>query len=144
MPTAEATVATDRASRYLVQRCRHASQVGRHQLNRAPAHASPAQHEIPAKLATEWSESDGPISVAGATCTLRATPDALLLHAEADDDDNLLRLQEMITKNLARFSRREPLVVRWQRVDQPGGTPVQAPHRGRHRTTVLVLAGGLA
>src|SRR5438105_4257601 len=126
MPTAEATVATDRASRYLVQLCRHASQIGR---------------TMPAKIAAEWSESDGTIGVDGATCTMLATPDALLMLAEAYYDDKLLRLKETITKNLTRFSRREPLTVRWQRA---GETPIQAPHRGRRRTIVLVGAGILA
>ena len=158
MPTAEAQVPTERASRYLVQLCRHANQMGGHRMTRLPDHirADPqARHDMPRNVAAEWSDTQGTISVDGAACTLRATAGALALRADAVDDDTLVRLQEMITRNLGRFSRREPLTVTWRRLDEtttaahegdsmPAPTGTTTPHRARRRTIVLAGAGVLA
>ncbi|HEV8559955.1 MAG TPA: DUF2218 domain-containing protein [Actinophytocola sp.] len=155
MPTAEAEVRTDRPSRYLVQLCRHASQMGRHRITRVPAHLSgdpEARHDIPAHIDAEWSDTQGVVSVDGGRCTLRATPDTLILRAEADTEEKLQRMQDLITRNLTRFSRRDPLTVNWHRESTAGGAadPTTAPVRklttrhGHRRTIVLLAAGVLA
>jgi hypothetical protein len=151
MPTAEAQVRTDRPSRYLVQLCRHANQLGRHRFARLPAHVTDdpeARHDMPANVEAEWSDSHGVVRADGGNCTLQATPDTLILRLEADDEENLRRLQDMITRNLTRFSRRDPLTVDWVRPETPGETLSPAgmiPTHPRHRKTiVLVVAAVLA
>lgn len=149
MPTAEAQVPTDRASRYLVQLCHHASRMGGHRMTRLPAHVN-ADHDMPGNVNAEWSDTHGTLTVDGGTCTLRATTDDLLLRAEAPDERTLLRLQEMITRNLTRFSRREPLTVTWHRLDAPTAaaheedtmpTPTEATTAPRTRRRTIILAG---
>ncbi len=140
MPTTEARIPTERASRYLVQLCRHANQMGRHRITRPPAHAG---HSMPAGVTAEWSDTAGTISAGGASCILRATPDALLLRAEAADEDSLRRLREMITRNLTRFSRREPLTVAWHGLDATPPVSSTQPRAGR-RTVILAVIATLA
>src|SRR5439155_6528243 len=155
MPTAEALVHTERPSRYLVQLCRHANQMGRHRMTRLPAHIAgdpQARHTMPANIEAEWSDTRGVVSTDGGRCTLQATSDTLMLRAEADDEDTLHRMQDLITRNLTRFSRRDPLTVTWHRPETPGetGNATRTPagpattHRRRHRTILLVAAGALA
>ncbi|WP_406449502.1 DUF2218 domain-containing protein [Streptomyces sp. NBC_01622] len=72
MHTAEAHIATERPSRYLVQLCEHFDN------------------------------------------TLRATPGLLRVRVEAGDQENLGRLQDLVTTHIGRFSRRDPLRVEWQ------------------------------
>jgi hypothetical protein len=154
MPTAEARVPTARASRYLVQLCRHADQMGGHRMTRLPAHMvrdSRARHDIPARIVAEWSDTHGTVRFDDGTCTLRATSDTLILHLDADTADTLQRMQGLITGNLTRFSRRDPLTVTWNQLDETDGTPADehAPPatgqpRRRHRTIVLVVIAALA
>jgi hypothetical protein len=69
MLIAEARVATERSSRYLVQLCRHVNLVAR------------ANPQMQAHV--EWSDDRGVISFGRGRCTLRADPGVLTLHAEA-------------------------------------------------------------
>jgi hypothetical protein len=140
MPTAEARIPTERASRYLVQMCQHATKLGRHRITRMPAHAG---HAMPTGVTAEWSEVSGTISAGGARCALSATAGALLLRAEAADEDALRRLQEMITRNLTRFSRREPLTVAWQRLDAVGPVEPEPTAAGTHRRTIILVGVGV-
>src|SRR2546428_7752423 len=136
MPTTEARIPTERASRYLVQLCRHANQMGRHRITRPPAHAG---HSMPTGVTAEWSDTSGTVRAGGATCTLRATADALLLRAEAADEDTLDRLREMITRNLTRFSRREPLTVDWHGLEAAPPVVQSTEPRASRRTVVLAV-----
>ncbi|MFG1706547.1 DUF2218 domain-containing protein [Nonomuraea sp. M3C6] len=142
MPTAEARVTTERASRYLVQLCRHAGQMG----HGFPAHPGRGPHmggERPKNVKAEWSETDGTITVDGGTCVLRATPEALTLRIEAQDEDQMQRIQAVLTRNLTRMSRRDNLTVDWSRPDATiGATPATVPpRRGRHTVLGLTVAG---
>jgi hypothetical protein len=153
MATAVAEVRTDRPSRYLVQLCRHASQLSRHRFALAHLAGEPkARQDMPAQIEAEWSDTHGVLSIDGGRCTLRATSDTLILRAEAGDEDTLHRLQGLIASNLTRFSRRDPLTVTWHRQETPDVTSDAAPtpagpvrtRRTRHRTLVLLVAGALA
>lgn len=62
----------------------------------------------------EWSDSRGTVSLNWGQCTLNAGPDALMLRAEAADEDNLGRLQDLMTVRLESFGRRDGIRVTWQ------------------------------
>lgn len=46
---------------------------------------------------------------------LRAAGDALELIAQAEDEESLERVQDVLARHLVRFGRRNELVVTWQR-----------------------------
>ncbi|MFI7127849.1 DUF2218 domain-containing protein [Nonomuraea sp. NPDC050153] len=145
MPTAEAHVTTDRAGRYLVQLCRHATQMG-HGL---PAHPGRRPHpggERPKDIKAEYSETEGTITVDGATCFLRATPTALTVRVEAGDQDGLQRVQTLVTRNITRMGRRDNLTVDWSGPGATVGAAIvnPAPRRRRHAVLGLTLAAVLA
>jgi hypothetical protein len=160
MPTAEARVMTERATRYLVQLCRHAGQMG----HGFPAHPGGGPHtggERPKSIKAEWTEAEGTITVDGGRCVLRATPEALTLRVEAEDEGQLQRIQALVTRNISRMGRRDNLTVEWSPLEGTDGaapgpaarTVDAASHRGGRHTVfglgsaaVLVVAvhAGLA
>jgi hypothetical protein len=99
MLTAEARVATDRSSRYLVQLCRHVD------------HLSQAHPHMRAKV--EWTDDRGMIRFDGGRCMLRAEPGVLILRAEAADEDALRLIQQRVADRLEQVGRRDHLIVRW-------------------------------
>lgn len=154
MQTAEARIETARASRYLVQFCRHASQMGQHLHHRPRLHqgggAPPEMRHV------EWSDTHGIVDVGWGRCMLQAAPDALTLRAEATDEDNLRRLQDLVAQRLETIGRHDQLIVTWQRPDaptaQPGAAAGTAPtptgqataHRGHGRAIGLAAVAALA
>ena len=142
MGIAEARVETTRASRYLVQLCRHASLMGRH----GPPHAGMDQGERPGRVDAEWSDEAGVITVVPwGRCTLRALPDALVVRVQAAEPEHRQRIQELIERNLSRFGRRDQLTVSWQDLaadtEEPAA-PVSGP-RGHRRAITLAASGVL-
>ncbi|MFF4835347.1 DUF2218 domain-containing protein [Streptomyces sp. NPDC001315] len=129
MPIAEARISTDRPSRYLVQLCKHFTNKGRHLGDRARSHQSgdatpPAGTHLPPELEpeqihVEWSQTRGVLSLPWGRCALDAEPDALVLHAEADDEQGLRRLQDLLETHIGRFGRRDELRVDWQQQEEP-------------------------
>jgi hypothetical protein len=63
-------------------------------------------------------------TVDGGICVLQATPDALTVRVEAEDEERLQRIQALVTRNIARMGRRDDLTVAWSR---PGGAGEAAP-----------------
>lgn len=114
MPAAEARVQTSRPSRYLVQLCQHFSHKGRFLGHRRPAFLTPDL------MSVEWSENHGTVSFGWGQCTMQADPDTLILRAEAGDEEDLQRVQDVVARHLARFGRRDHLAVSWQRPGTPG------------------------
>jgi hypothetical protein len=112
MPTAEARIPTDRPGRYLVQLCKHFTNKGRHLTHRPRTHTLPELR--PDQIQVEWTDSDGTLRLPWGQCTLQAVPGALRVCAEADDRENLERLQDLVDTHIARFSRRDPLRVEWE------------------------------
>lgn len=111
MPTAEAHVPTDRASRYLQQLCSHASHMGRgHGFRLGPGHGRGSA--VPTAEAT--SDTTGRITRGTAVCELTAGPTSLTLHAAADDEAQLRALQEAVSRTLERVGRRDGLRVVWR------------------------------
>jgi hypothetical protein len=145
MPTAEAHLATDRASRYLAQLCQHANHMGQHHWPRARggAHAPPIVEHV------ESSGTDGLIRFGSGQCVLHATPDALTVRVEATDEDSLRRLQERIAHRLETIGRRDQLKVTWHQPAAPPAQPGEATSvapmpdpgsgtRRRHRKTITI------
>jgi hypothetical protein len=123
MLTAEARIQTEHPSRYLAQLCRHANSINHKILH---LHASKAQAR-PEVQHVEWSDSDGTLSLTWGLCTMQAGPDTLTVRAHATNEENLQQIQNLITRNLERFGRRDHLKVNWQR---PVAPTVQAGESG--------------
>ncbi|MEV0904247.1 DUF2218 domain-containing protein [Streptomyces hokutonensis] len=143
MLTAEARIATERPTRYLVQLCKHFDNRGRHLTHRPRTHTPPDAPDIrPEEIQVEWTDSDGTLRLPWGRCTLRATPGMLRVHVEAEDQESLGRLQDLVTTHIGRFSRRDPLTVDWNpseaTVDQPGeATPARRRHGGRAKFVAI-------
>ncbi len=117
MLIAEAHVQTEHPSRYLVQLCRHAQQA--HRLSHRPrGHDGDAQAP-PEVQHVEWSETRGTISFGWGRCTMQATPGTLTLRAEADGEQNLQRILDIVAADIERFGKRDHLTVNWQRLQAP-------------------------
>ena len=123
MPTSRARIPTTRARRYLAQLGKHSAHLGPHLEHRPgphDAHAAP-----PVALPTTWSDTDGAIDFGWARCTVHAGDDALVLTAEADDEEALARIQDGIARRLERIGHRDALAVTWS--EPPAGGPVRPP-----------------
>ena len=116
MLTAEARVPTDRASRYLVQFCRHAGHLGQPQGHRPRPHGG-GGGAPPEVRHVAWSDTLGTVRFGCGHCVLQATEDTLLLSVDATDEDNLQQLLNGITRRLVTIGRRDELTVNWQRPD---------------------------
>ena len=111
MYSSQATVATDRASRYLTQLGRHTGQMSRLAFHRTMRHA---QGGAPPEVGHNgFSDTDAVITFGQGRCTLHATDDALTLRAEADDLEQLRRIQDGVARRLGRIGRRDQLTVAW-------------------------------
>lgn len=99
MPTAEAFIATDRASRYLQQLYSHSSRI--HHFG----HGTPQAEAI--------SDAAARITRGTARCDLTAGPTGLTLRVTADDEEQLRALQEAVTRTLERVGWRDGLKVVW-------------------------------
>jgi hypothetical protein len=112
MLTAETTIQTTNASRYLGQLCEHATKVG-HRLRHLHSRMSHARPEV---LDVEWSDTHGSLTLSWGNCILDADPTTLTVRVEADGEENLRGVQDLITADLERFGRRDHLTVVWQQV----------------------------
>ena len=99
MLIAEASVTTERSSRYLVQLCRHINLV-------AQKHPQMQAH-------VEWFNDRGVISFGWGRCTLHADPGVLTLRAEAPDEESLHQLEQRVADRLEQVGRRDRLTVTW-------------------------------
>ncbi len=114
MPSAHARIATDQPGRYLTQLCRHAGAIDHRRLaHRHLGRGGPAP-DRPEVRDVSCTETEGILVLSWGRCTLRAEPGTLTVHAEADDDANLARLQRLVAADLERFGHRDGLTVSWQ------------------------------
>jgi hypothetical protein len=95
MTNSVARVATDRASIYLQQLCKHFA------------------HKLPVTFTPE----QGQITFSLGICRLEASDGVLVLKAEAEDDIRLMQLQGVIDKHLLRFAFRDPPKIEWRATD---------------------------
>jgi hypothetical protein len=124
MLTAEALVETEHSSRYLVQLCRHLSEMGQHLRHRRRTHDG--GHAPPEVRHVEWSETQGIVRLSWGQWTMQATADSLTLRVEAADEESLRRIQDLVAGRLERFGRRDHLTVNWQRPQAPTVQPGKA------------------
>jgi hypothetical protein len=114
MPTIEAKVRTERASRYLVQFCQHAAALGGAGGHRPRPHSPGAPGHGPVRVRADWSDTHGVVTFPpGARCTVDADANTLTVRVEAADEQALQRIRDIVTGDLGRFSRRDPLTVEW-------------------------------
>jgi len=140
MPTATAHIPTERAGRYLGQLCGHLNQMSRMRHRMTAGHTG---QQPPAVTHVEWSETSGTIRFAQGTGTLQATANGLTVRVEAEDEDNLRRLQDSLARRLEAIGRRDQLTVHWQEPDSAPGDATTAAQR-RHRPGRTVLLVGVA
>jgi hypothetical protein len=122
MPAAEARIPTPHAGRYLARLGQHADKMGRRLRHQPRSHASGGAP--PAIRHAQWSDTDATLALDRGQCALHAEPGLLTLRAEADSEDNLTQIQDLIAGRLQKFGRREHLTVTWR--------PAHAP--AAHRT----------
>lgn len=118
MPAAEAEIETDRPSRYLVQLCKHAASMngGHHGARRHSSSAGRGEVDVQA----EWSATRGVVTFKPwGRCTLTAESAKLNLCVEANREDDLRRIQEIVASDIDRFGRRDGLKVRWRPSEPP-------------------------
>lgn len=48
-------------------------------------------------------------------CEMTAEPDTLHFHASADDEEQLARVEYVVSDHLERFAKRDGLTVQWKR-----------------------------
>jgi hypothetical protein len=116
--TAEARIDTDRPQRYLAQICKHAAAMGGGG-HRARMHLGDHPDRQQPEVHAEWTDTQGSLTFThGGTCAITADNNTLTLRIEATDEENLRRIQDILTRDLDRFGRRDRLVVDWH--DSPG------------------------
>ncbi|MDX8464825.1 DUF2218 domain-containing protein [Mesorhizobium sp. VK23B] len=92
MPTSRADVATEHASRYLQQLCKHWA------------------HKFP----VEFDPHHGAIQLSLGRTVMHADDKALHIAVAADDTASLERLETVVADHIKRFAFREELTFDWQ------------------------------
>ena len=90
--TSKTAIATEQASRYLQQLCKHFA------------------HKLPVK----FDEHDGEITFSIGECRLKADGAALHIHLAAPKLEDMEQLKDVVIRHLVRFAFREELQVDWQ------------------------------
>ena len=137
-----AELATEQASRYLVQFCRHAAAMGGRG-HRARNHLHGEGPEA-MQVTAEWSPTQGLVLFEpSGRCTLTADQNRLTLEIAASDESELTRIREIVSRDFARFTQRTPIPVVWRRPDPAvadplGGEQLALGRRGLRRRPVRV------
>jgi len=115
--TAEAVIPTADPGRYITRLRRHTGKMGEHSHFR-PRHGRrppdpDSAHTPPQVTHAEWTDTRGTVTMNWGQWTVQAVPGALTVRAEAADEENLKRIQGMLTVRLENFGRREQLRLTW-------------------------------
>jgi hypothetical protein len=105
----EANLQTAESSELLARLCRQFQ-------SRAAAHPD-------LRLAVEWSETRGSVDFGWARCVLEANRDALNVRVEADQADDLGRLQELLTRHLEHHDAGDQPAVQWSNGGEHAASP---------------------
>ncbi|MEU6428517.1 DUF2218 domain-containing protein [Microbispora sp. NPDC046973] len=145
-----AQIQTERAGRYIVQFCKHATAMGSGgHIARMHPHAPTARRDV--QVAAEWSDTSGTVTFTPwGECTLTADAGTLTVRIDAPDEEGLAQMRDIVTRDFERFSRREPVTVTWQRQETPDG-PVRhtgattaSPRRAISRSNLQTILVALA
>ena len=115
----EARIATTRPSRYLVQICTHAASMGRgHHGLRMHFGDALARREV--QVDADWSDTRGVITFTPwGRCTMTADDAALTVRVQAADECNVVKIRDIITRDLDRMGRRDALSIDWHPASSP-------------------------
>jgi hypothetical protein len=105
----EANVQTTQASKWLAELSRQFQE-------RAAAHPELG-------IEVSWSETRGSVDFGWGRCTLHADPDVLNLRVEADQADDIERLQELVTRHIERLASGEQAAMVWSSSGEPAASP---------------------
>jgi hypothetical protein len=115
MPAAEADIPTEHAASYLARLCDHLgkmSQAGQRLPHRRGTHG---RGDGPPEIRrVERGETEAAVTLNWGQWVMRARPGLLAVRAEAADEENLRRIQDLLTTRLEKFGRREHLTVTWR------------------------------
>ena len=100
MYIAEARATSEKASRYLIQLCKHF------------AHKTPA----------EYDDKQGRVDFRPGLCLMTAAGDELVVRCEAGTEPELTRVKLIVEDHLVRFGWREKIGVSWAEPDAANGT----------------------
>lgn len=145
MTILQAQIETERAGRYLVQFCKHATAMGSGHISRMHPHGPMARREV--RVTAEWSDTSGTVTFAPwGECTLTVEAGTLTIRIDAPDEEGLAQIRDVVTRDFERFSRREPVTVTWQRQETPGVAPFRhtaamtsKPRRGFSRSNLQTI-----
>lgn len=114
MVTAQTSVPTERASRYLVQLCEHLQLITTGRIGRG-RHHQPGKHPdgLPDVRQVDWSDQHATVTFANGQVSLDATSHVLSIHVEAPDVEALERIKTLLTTRLETIGRRDELRVSW-------------------------------
>ena len=115
MPAAEADIATDHAASYLARLCGHAAKMSQsgHRLrhrrtDRGRGDGPPEVRHV------ERAGTEATVTLSWGQWTMRLRPGLLTVRAEAAHEEDLRRIQDLLTTRLENFGRREHLTVAWR------------------------------
>ena len=116
--TAQAVIQSADPARYISRLRRHTARMGE-QTHFGPRHGhwppDPGSTHTPPRVThAEWTNMHEIVTMNWGRWTVQANPGTLTLHAEAADQENLKRIQDMLTRRLESFGRREHLTLSWQ------------------------------
>jgi hypothetical protein len=118
MLTAQAHIQTEAPSRYLTQLCSHANSMGSQLHKLARLHGGRPQ-DRPEVKNVEWTHTDGTLTLSIGRCILHADANTLTVRAEAANEQDLWKIQELVTRDLERFGKRKHLTVTWSQPESP-------------------------
>lgn len=67
------------------------------------------------RIETAYSDEGGTLNFAFGRCELIAEDGAIVLRAEAEDDESLTRVEDVTGRHLERFGQKHELAVAWRR-----------------------------
>ena len=114
----EARIDTEQSGRYLVRLCTHAASMGRTQGHGIRVHRNEALSRGEVQVQAQWSDTHGALTFSPwGRCEIEANTTALVLRVEAAEEEYLQRIQDIVTRDLDRFSGSEKLAIDWRRID---------------------------